>query len=379
MARDTPSSTLSSPTIVQDSSPDPNDHIVNVEDDHEESQHKEANVDSEEDRTVVSQDPSEKTRHSKLWSYIQGLPAPLRSPRTFKEYREEDGRKTLVQRIDDHPKGYPQFAAFLDSDANFLICRKFGWLRSRVLLSRQDELNQLERRLLSMDDEDKDEFPLALRSRKIDDGRQDIEEEYSRKTLLQEIDDKLEKYDQLVSRMISYVSLKKPSSRNYGSFKNWFWDRKPLTREESRFTQCGDDLVALSTGQEDGCFDGMVEDALDWFPRSLVKSIFTSAEQRKKTDDKYVHLYSKRRIDFLVRVILSLVTVLLLLLPTALLFMVPESNKIKLVTILLFTLLFSAALMVFTKAKRHEMFGATAAYCAVLVVFIGNFVPNGLN
>ncbi|KAL8819761.1 MAG: hypothetical protein Q9191_007664, partial [Dirinaria sp. TL-2023a] len=342
MARDTPSSTLSSPTIVQESSPNPNDHIINVEDDHEESQNKEGNTDSEEDRTVVSQEPSEKTRHSKLWSYIQGLPAPLRSPRTFKEYREEDGRKTLVQRIDDHPEGYPQFAAFLDSDANFLICRKFGWLRSRVLLSRQDELNQLERRLLSMDDEDKEECPLALRSRKIDDGRQDIEEEYSRKTLLQEIDDKLEKYDQLVSRMISYVS-------------------KPLTREESRFTQCGDDLVALSTGQEDGCFDGMVEDALDWFPRSLVKSIFTSAEQRKKTDDKYVHLYSKRRIDFLVRVILSLVTVLLLLLPTALLFMVPESNKIKLVTILLFTLLFSAALMVFTKAKRHEMFGATAA------------------
>lgn len=143
----------------------------------------------------------------------------------------------------------------------------------------------------------------------------------------------------------------------------------------------------------------MVEDVLGWLPRSIVKvnhnfqshqaprflpipqtkhatnsrqsfgqhsltklqPIFTSAEQRKKSDDEYVHLYSKRRIDFLVRVILTLVTMILLLVPTALLFLVPASNQLRIMTILLFTLLFSAALMVFTKAKRHEMFAASAA------------------
>ena len=77
--------------------------------------------------------------------------------------------------------------------------------------------------------------------------------------------------DQLVERMISYAALKKPSSRNYQSFKNWVWDRKPLTREESRYIQGPDDLVALSEGQEDGSFDGMVEDVLGWLPRSLIK------------------------------------------------------------------------------------------------------------
>ena len=80
-----------------------------------------------------------------------------------------------------------------------------------------------------------------------------------------------------------------------------------------------------------------------------------------KTDEKYVHLYSNRRIDLLVRITFSLVAVLLLLVPTAILFLVPQSNTIRLVTILLFTLLFSGALMIFTNAKRHEMFGATAA------------------
>ena len=80
------------------------------------------------------------------------------------------------------------------------MCRKFGWLRSRVLLTRQDELNQLERQLRAMDYEDKDECPLALRSRKFDDTREDMDEEFSRRTLMQAIDDKLEKYGQFIWR-----------------------------------------------------------------------------------------------------------------------------------------------------------------------------------
>lgn len=41
--------------------------------------------------------------------------------------------------------------------------------------------------------------------------------------------------------------------------------------------------------------------------------------------------------------------------------------------LVVFTLLFSAAMSVLTKAARHELFAASAAYCAVLVVFITNF------
>jgi hypothetical protein len=40
--------------------------------------------------------------------------------------------------------------------------------------------------------------------------------------------------------------------------------------------------------------------------------------------------------------------------------------------LLVFTLIFSAVLSLFTKAKRHEILAAAAAYCAVLVVFLGN-------
>lgn len=45
--------------------------------------------------------------------------------------------------------------------------------------------------------------------------------------------------------------------------------------------------------------------------------------------------------------------------------------------LVVFTLLFSAAMSLLTKAKRHELFAASAAYCAVLVVFISNFSNDG--
>jgi hypothetical protein len=45
--------------------------------------------------------------------------------------------------------------------------------------------------------------------------------------------------------------------------------------------------------------------------------------------------------------------------------------------LIVFTLLFSAAMSILTKAARHELFAASAAYCAILVVFIGNFTGPG--
>lgn len=92
-----------------------------------------------------------------------------------------------------------------------------------------------------------------------------------------------------------------------------------------------------------------------------LQRILASPEERKKTDDEYVQLYSKYRVDILARLILTIVSVVLLAAPTAILFLVPEHGWFKILLIMIFTLLFSAALSVFTKAKRHEMFAATAA------------------
>ena len=93
----------------------------------------------------------------------------------------------------------------------------------------------------------------------------------------------------------------------------------------------------------------------------MTQAMFTNPEQRKKSDDAYVHLYSKYRIDVVVRLTLTVIAVVLLMAPTTVLFLMPGHGILKIILIMLFTLLFSAAMSVFTKARRHEMFAATAA------------------
>lgn len=92
--------------------------------------------------------------------------------------------------IDYHPEGYPRLGALINSDENFLMCRRYGLLHTRVMLYRQDELRELEERLLGLDAEDADDNPGMLNSRVRDDRRENQE----RRQLILEIDQKLKEY-----------------------------------------------------------------------------------------------------------------------------------------------------------------------------------------
>lgn len=84
-----------------------------------------------------------------------------------------------------------------------------------------------------------------------------------------------------------------------------------------------------------------------------------------------------------VGLIITSVIFLLLVLPVVVMYqlsslgLADQKSTFRVIGVLIvFTLLFSAALSVMTTAKRHELFAASSAYCAVLVVFITNFSTN---
>lgn len=56
--------------------------------------------------------------------------------------------------MDDYPEGYPQLAAFTNSDDTFANVRRFGRLSSRLLLHLQNELTALEKQLDDLDKND---------------------------------------------------------------------------------------------------------------------------------------------------------------------------------------------------------------------------------
>jgi amino acid permease len=106
--------------------------------------------------------------------------------------------------------------------------------------------------------------------------------------------------------------------------------------------------------------------------------MFATKELREKTSDKCTFYYSQSRIEKLVGLIITIMIFVLLVLPVVAMYRLTSvgdrNSTFGAVGILVvFTLLFSAAMSLVTKAKRHELFGASAAYCAVLVVFISNF------
>jgi hypothetical protein len=88
---------------------------------------------------------------------------------------------------------------------------------------------------------------------------------------------------------------------------------------------------------------------------------------RDKTDDPKVHYYSKSRKDYFSTTVLRLVLLCLLVLPVFLLFRLAVTDSIEATytvsigVLLVFTLVFSAVLSLFTKAKRYEVFGAATA------------------
>jgi hypothetical protein len=56
--------------------------------------------------------------------------------------------------VEDIYRGYRSLSTFLDSDENFMLYRRFGYLHSRILLRKQDKLRKLEDELDSYDNDD---------------------------------------------------------------------------------------------------------------------------------------------------------------------------------------------------------------------------------
>jgi hypothetical protein len=127
------------------------------------------------------------------------------------------------------------------------------------------------------------------------------------------------------------------------------------------------------------------------------QKLFRTPEAQEKTSDPHISFYSSSRIDKLVNILITFVIFCLLVVPVITMYQL--TNTASHITVdasgnstsmsnadiynrdtfnavgvlIVFTLLFSAAMSLLTKAARHELFAASAAYCAILVVFIGNF------
>jgi len=66
--------------------------------------------------------------------------------------------------VEQHPKGYPRLAAYLNSDSNSAHFRRFGDLHLRSLLYKQTKLTDPELRLEKLDQEDAEKKDTSWRN-----------------------------------------------------------------------------------------------------------------------------------------------------------------------------------------------------------------------
>lgn len=89
-----------------------------------------------------------------------------------------------------------------------------------------------------------------------------------RRLLIQDIDDKLKEYNDIVQRTRSFATLQRATQRNYTSVCNWISNRKPLVDDEMSTFDRDRDFVAIVDAKEGSWFDGRVENALTAIDRA---------------------------------------------------------------------------------------------------------------
>ncbi|KAF1949990.1 hypothetical protein CC80DRAFT_497020 [Byssothecium circinans] len=270
-------------------------------------------------------------------------------------------------------KGYPSLAEFIasDYDHSTFVFKRFGRLSARNLLYLQSELAELEALQDEYDREDskasldekssrRDGKMFQARARDVNFPR-----DQKRMELVKDIRAKIKEYEEAILLNSAFLSMRRPSRQVHEAFYNYFWnksDTKPdfpsLLGNSSTVYNDRDDLVALVRPAE--------EDRLSAFLRKHCSILFLTNRKSQKGRIAYI---SAHRITVVVGTFnIILAAVFLFGAIMNLYYVVNEKKRLGLIAG--YTVAFALCVGLLTNARRSEIFGASAAYAAVLVVFV---------
>jgi hypothetical protein len=291
--------------------------------------------------------------------------------------------------------GYKVFSRWIASDPSFFVLRRFGTLNARVALSLQDEIAQLEEKLDYMDKTYSDRNTPDAHNGTFrddpfngDDDRQNLVKvelpakltQYSMFSLVALVDNKsksdyvlldsfLNSYSQLVSRGACRAS-------DITSVRDWLKSTRPTAIDvrESQYIDHDDDLVSIhpKTKSPGRIFIEKFAFGSPWNPRGIpwLKALFS-----REAPKDFVSLRNEgtvwpndQRMETVSSILISVVGIAMLIGPIWALAYI-RSVVWRLGVISAFIVIFFVVLAV-TRSRLYEALAATAAYSAVLVVFL---------
>ncbi|KAI0154248.1 hypothetical protein GGR57DRAFT_467663 [Xylariaceae sp. FL1272] len=252
--------------------------------------------------------------------------------------------------------GYPSYATLVASEDDFFILRRFARLNVRIALLLQDEIVMLEDELAAMD---------HINSKK---SSEDIhngsfrEDQPDRKALLGKIRLRLKDYNEFVLQQAAMKRFRKAPKSDVQSLCNWHFnhDYAAISPEEQRYLD-HDDLIGVVPKDK-----LPLREFIDKSRRLRTLSIWRMNDIES---EKEVTYYSEKRKNTFVTSLIVGSGGILLLAPLWILYAL-QSTASKLAVITVFVAIFLVTLSFTLVTKPLEALGATAAYAAVLTVFL---------
>ncbi|KAJ8133163.1 hypothetical protein O1611_g460 [Lasiodiplodia mahajangana] len=292
---------------------------------------------------------------------------------------------------------YRGLASLMGNYGDIAIFRRFQMLNLQNLLHMQAEIVHLEQELQEIDQEDKESTDPLRRSyqsnwKAMEESARTGGDSLQRTKLL-EVREKLEKYSKLTRypaqgristdstdacllTQAQLNALPRPEERNIGVLRDWL--QRPaygngfLRGFEKRTWDIErGDMVALQKEADDS--DSLTR----WLFRVVPGSFhnrwahrWKSPVQGREGEEDLFEYKSSTLVRFATSVT-TLLSTIFPLISIPILYLV-ESMSIRLGLIVVFTSLFSLALLLASNARRVEIFMASSAFAAVQVVFVGS-------
>ncbi|KAK7983328.1 Glycoside hydrolase- family 43 [Apiospora arundinis] len=262
--------------------------------------------------------------------------------------------------------GYRGYSKFLASDDDLLIFRRFSVLNTRTLLLLQDQICELEQELLEVD-----RIYGSKNSEDYNNGtfRDDLED---RTELLGKITSTISQYNALLLQQSALRNHPNAPQRDIKNINRWHYNHgwKAIDKEETQYLQRTDDLVSITQKEKTP-----LRQFIDKSRRLRTLRIWQQPGNNNTNEgpqhdrDQDVSYYSDKRIDTFTSLTIVFIGIAMLLTPIWILQSL-QAPTTKLVVITIFILAFLITLSYAMVTKPFEALGATAAYAAVLMVFL---------
>ncbi|RVD83195.1 uncharacterized protein DFL_007593 [Arthrobotrys flagrans] len=279
-----------------------------------------------------------------------------------------DPEKDVPVKDITYAPGYPSTAAIISTDSELSVYRRFDRLNARNFLYYQAELMYLESELDKLDGEDNlkkgaEEKHHLKHFKELWEG--DDERIMKRRRVVMEMRYLLKEYNTSMFYYKDLLNCPEPSGRVLTSIRNWRrnqGDPPIVDISETAYDKPFEaDLMALKPPKSD--------DPITIFVQNNLGRFFRKSKPPHIPASSNILYYSETAIDLFVTIICTLLAIIVLVGSMTTLYFI-ESQGLRLGLVWVFTFLFAVSIFLMAKLSKGEIFLATAAYCAILVVYI---------